>query len=350
MASASPTTITAHALLYTSSLTSPHDITCAPRRVSSRREILAANAPCAYTALTTTRGRSGLPQLRFHAARLARGGLELLLPRASKAVGKSDGSGLMQPLLFAVSTAVRAYSVDESNACDSIGSELNVAIFLSDKLLGYDIAGLDSLISPIAEAGDLWLHVILESQFPATGRNSPSLPQSVVVEARGKPREQAFVKNTAWIRGREGLEAARAADSSETILLGGNGASQGASLLEGTVTNFYVIMRDETLWTACDDSVLCGSVQRVVLDAAAALGIQVVGRAPCVRDMVQFDAAFLTNAVIMLTPVSIIRFPTLDDIQDEFHLPMSDAAIGIVNALRKKVDEMIEAESSALIA
>jgi Amino-transferase class IV len=274
-----------------------------------------------------------MPQLHFHAARLALGGLALLPEiKDSSCIDYTDGSALAQPLLAAVSAAVKMFSTYDDGA-----SELDIVVFLSDNLVAGDIVHGGSTSHRI------WLHILVESR---TADDQRVAPANVTVEARGQPRTQASVKNTAWVKGRASLEAARAADAVETILLGG---SEELVLLEGTVSNFYVVMRDGTIWTACDNTVLCGSVQNIVLDAASEAGIPLVKQAPRVANVQQFDAAFLTNAIRMLTPVDVIRFPTLKDFQPEVRLPMSVSSVSMINELRNMVVQKLEFESTALL-
>jgi branched-subunit amino acid aminotransferase/4-amino-4-deoxychorismate lyase len=94
--------------------------------------------------------------------------------------------------------------------------------------------------------------------------------------------------------------------------------------------------------------VLAGSVRALVLAAARQRGVRVVERAPRVAERAEFDAAFVTNAVQILTPVRCIRFPTLPECEGELALPRSEAAAAVVDTLRSVVWRALDEGSTSM--
>lgn len=304
-----------------------------PLVVKSAQEFLREHPPSVYTALQTTRSGTALPRLSFHAARLARGAPVI----SSVPFQVSPGA---EQLAAACAAALKALEAGD-------GREAQFVPFVS-------CAGVDGKISDTA-----WLHVW------CTWAQASVAPKEdgIVVEARGKKRTDAFLKNTGWVRERADLENARSSDVLETILLGdaferdgdapeevsGSDALGGGKvLLEGLVSNFFVVTTSGELWTAGGDAILTGSVRGKVLEAARKLGVPVRQLAPRVGEKHAFDGAFVTNAIRMLTPVRVIRFPMIDG-SPESVLPWSDRSRRIVGALRSHVVRAMEDESTPFV-
>lgn len=138
-----------------------------------------------------------------------------------------------------------------------------------------------------------------------------SFPPMVNVEARVAKRENPNVKDSQWISDRKRLEAAKALDANDVIMV-----TEDNEMLEGTQTNFFIVMND-TLITAPDSRVLAGTIRGAILNLAASHGIPVVLRSPTLQDVVNADAAFLTSSSRLLLPIAQLRFP-------EHSLPSKD--------------------------
>lgn len=161
----------------------------------------------------------------------------------------------------------------------------------------------------------------------------------VDVECRGKPRKNPQIKDSAWATQRKPLERARIAGVSETILVGidNNGFH---SLLEGLVTNLFVVAQNLEIWTAPDHLVLPGSLRDCVLAACEELGAQVVYRPIRLADFKDFDSAFLTNARRYLHPIHSIHIPDLDiatGCPRRIDLPNRPASTELIDKLRSVV-------------
>eukprot|EP00184_Porphyridium_aerugineum_P007511 CAMPEP_0184695562 /NCGR_PEP_ID=MMETSP0313-20130426/3162_1 /TAXON_ID=2792 /ORGANISM="Porphyridium aerugineum, Strain SAG 1380-2" /LENGTH=327 /DNA_ID=CAMNT_0027154051 /DNA_START=25 /DNA_END=1005 /DNA_ORIENTATION=+ len=144
-------------------------------------------------------------------------------------------------------------------------------------------------------------------------------PEPVTVELRPFVRHLAYAKDTSWISRRKVLESIRDPRASETILY----EHSTGHVLEGTITNFYVILKSGEVVTA-DDLILKGHIRSLVLDIAEkSLGKPILLHPARMNQVRQWDAAFITNAFHMVTPVKTILVPIEDmekcevDIVDE---------------------------------
>lgn len=318
-------------------------------RVNSRR-VLRLHSASPYTALVTTHGRKAAPVFDHHVERLELGGRTLLKtpicaapslegnsPKTGSEVPVDGIQGFRYTVLHAIHQAVDTLERDSVLSNTGNADEALVVPFLSKTLVSCDNI-LQHVMEPSNEQGEdvTWFHIVVQHTKVAK-------PTPVVVEARGKPRRQAHVKNTAWVEERRALEDARADDAEESILVGAD-AKGSTVLLEGLVTNFFVITREGSLQTA-DEHVLKGSVRKIVLECAEGLGIKTELKAPALSDIESFELCFLTNATKVLTPVVEIRFPTFPEMED-LRLPCSSQAMRILNELRTEVIKRMHDKST----
>jgi branched-chain amino acid aminotransferase len=75
-------------------------------------------------------------------------------------------------------------------------------------------------------------------------------------------------------------------------------------ILEGLSSNFYAVI-DEKLWTA-GQGVLEGITRRLVLEEAAAAGLEIHLEAPTVADIPRFQEAFITSTSRAVLPITQI--------------------------------------------
>ncbi|KAJ1478919.1 aminotransferase [Baffinella frigidus] len=143
-------------------------------------------------------------------------------------------------------------------------------------------------------------------QVVAMATPLPDPAASAVVEVGGKPRLTPLAKDTQWVTDRAALEAAKGEGVSEVILPGDGGV-----LLEGLVTNFFVIDKHGTLLTA-PDKVLLGHVRALVISACRAANIPLRLQAPKVKDMATWKGCFLTSTVRVVQPIRELRQPSAD--------------------------------------
>ncbi|CAI5725197.1 unnamed protein product [Hyaloperonospora brassicae] len=124
----------------------------------------------------------------------------------------------------------------------------------------------------------------------------------------GEGRENARCKHSKWIDDRVPLERHRAHVAEkrlgpiDEILLRRAGRDGDQLLLEGLVTNFFVVCEDR-VYTA-DEGVLEGSVRKLVLDACRELSILVVLEPPKLSERTLWQAAFITSVVRVVMSVT----------------------------------------------
>ncbi|KAE8876215.1 hypothetical protein PF005_g15633 [Phytophthora fragariae] len=126
----------------------------------------------------------------------------------------------------------------------------------------------------------------------------------------GEGRDNARCKHTQWIEDRVPIEAhvAQLVESRgepiHEVLLSRAGPGDERLLLEGLITNFFVV-KDGKLYTA-DEGVLEGSTRELVLKACRDLSIPVVLEAPKLSERGSWQAAFVTSAVRVVIDVTRI--------------------------------------------
>ncbi|CAH0485278.1 unnamed protein product [Peronospora farinosa] len=128
----------------------------------------------------------------------------------------------------------------------------------------------------------------------------------------GEGRENARCKHTQWIEDRVPLETHMAhlmetrGEPIHEVLLSKAAQGEDRFLLEGLVTNFFVVM-DGQLYTAGQD-VLQGSTRELVLKACRDLFIPVILEAPRLLDRESWQAAFVTSAVRVVIDVTRLLY------------------------------------------
>lgn len=297
------------------------------------RQALQAYPHNAYTTLVTTRKSSAVPQFSFHCERLQNSAL---------LINGASPPSIENALLKAMSTAVASVASDD---------EVQLVIVLipsaTEEATTQGETDLTCQVKDDTLNNTRWTLLVHASVIQVA-----STVDSIVVEARGAPRKQAFAKNTAWIEERHWLEAARGENITETILIGSSSDEDSALedlvLLEGLVTNFYVIMRDGSLCTASlGDQILSGSIRHVVIQVARQRGMVVVERAPRISDRKNFAGAFITNAVHIITPIRCIRFPTLNE-YEQVNFALSQQLSCLMDGLRNDVRKAVMNNSTDL--
>lgn len=178
--------------------------------------------------------------------------------------------------------------------------------------------------------------------------SSPSQP-SCTAAILGPPRDIPIAKDTAWVSDREYLEAMRPAGACECLLSTKNG-----NVLEGMITNFYVIRKmqrphseecDLLLQTASiDEGVVWGTLRLRVLEACQRLGIKVEERAPSIHERHTWNEAFLTNSLRGVQPLSRV----VCDAKNVWGLPAWELELpeaSITQKLRQCVGLLIKSSS-----
>ncbi|KAF1795643.1 Aminotransferase class IV [Phytophthora cactorum] len=124
----------------------------------------------------------------------------------------------------------------------------------------------------------------------------------------GEGRTNARCKHTQWIEDRVPIEKYVAqvvetrGEPIHEVLLSKAGPGGGRLLLEGLITNFFVV-KGGKLYTA-DEGVLQGSTRELVLKACHDLSIPVVLEAPKLSERDSWQAAFVTSVVRVVIDVT----------------------------------------------
>lgn len=258
---------------------------------------------CPYTTFITVLKGTKVPFLDFHCTRLLKG-FEILYP------GRIPPAHtyLRDTLLKLLGCVTERYT--------NVRDELQIAIVLVND---------DSRLL-------LCLHA---SHVP----NPMDNIRQICVDCRGDPRDQPGVKNTSWYMQRKPLEAGRSDGVTETILVGLDNEGY-RIVLEGLVTNIFVVTKTLHVWTAPAHLVLPGSVRACVLSACHQLSVPVHEKGIRLSDYRQFEAAFLTNARKFLVPIQSIHFPDQNpghEFPRKVELSRGRDATCLINRLRDRV-------------
>ncbi|KAF0699989.1 Aste57867_9469 [Aphanomyces stellatus] len=146
--------------------------------------------------------------------------------------------------------------------------------------------------------------------------------QPISVLVHGRPRTNAHVKHVQWIQDRAPLESHARARATALhlpepfgeVLLHAASTDGTTRLLEGLITNFFVLENHGTLVTA-DADILPGSTRALVLEACSRLRIPVRLEAPCLQDAATWSAAFVTSVVKIIVPVRALYTDEDDFVQ-----------------------------------
>ncbi|KAJ8511430.1 hypothetical protein OPV22_001864 [Ensete ventricosum] len=277
------------------------------------------SSPGAYT---TTRTHGGASLVLFwdrhlrrlaHSARiLARSHPSLfLLPFGSTAAG-GDSKALIDSV--------------ENLVHESLLVGLRLALRERDRVGSYDELAITALVRGRRETDylDVLLHLgfFVPPPFGAVGAH---------LAVAGRGREPAEAKYSDWVRVRQDMEKMRPPSATEPLL-----TNDGDRILEGSVTNFFVVRRKVVngltdlppsdsessstfiVQTApISDGVLPGVIRQLVIEICSSVGIVVEESAPSWSDHELWQEAFITSSLRLVQHVETIQAPTSFK---EFHL------------------------------
>jgi branched-chain amino acid aminotransferase len=107
------------------------------------------------------------------------------------------------------------------------------------------------------------------------------------------------LKSTCYMENILARMAARAAGCDEAILLNEQGY-----LAEGSITNIFLVSKDELITPSLESGVLPGITREAVLEIAQALNIETVERQVELKELVEAEEAFVTNSILELMPLT----------------------------------------------
>ena len=187
--------------------------------------------------------------------------------------------------------------------------------------------------------------VYLESGVTIWEENAFPIPvkrttiEKVVLGVGGVSRRNPVAKDTAWIDERKPLEDMKKATKADEVLLVEQNQAGEIILLEGLVTNLFVLLNDDqTLVTAPSDLVLPGSMRKTVMTAALATNFKVLERAPVWSERTSWRAAFLTSVA---KPCCFIH--TLQRFEQDEDQPAESQVLQINNAAIERLCNAVDA-------
>ncbi|CAA6661801.1 unnamed protein product [Spirodela intermedia] len=152
----------------------------------------------------------------------------------------------------------------------------------------------------------------------------PVFGKGVRLALAGRGRDMAEAKSTEWVRTRKYMEKLRAPVTTELLL-----SNDGDRILEGSVTNFFVVCRRkvdsaessksgdhsegqysvEVQTAPLSDGILPGIIRQLVIEICSKRGIYFREVAPSWADRELWDEAFITNSLRLLQHVETIQVP-----------------------------------------
>ncbi|CAN8254552.1 unnamed protein product [Cochlearia groenlandica] len=194
------------------------------------------------------------------------------------------------------------------------GEELALTVLVSgnvEKLSRLDDERCDQE-KKVVDFLDVWLHIGGYTPCPlGVGGNAASL--ALV----GRGRDVAAAKYSDWVRLRKPLEKFRPPSTTELLL-----SNDGDHLLEGCVTNFFVVCRKscgslyggnlsefEVQTAPISDCLLPGVIREVIIEVCLSKGIAYGERAPSWSERELWEEAFITSSLRILQHVETIKVP-----------------------------------------
>ena len=137
----------------------------------------------------------------------------------------------------------------------------------------------------------------------ATSMGAVPIPP-IKIQILGAPRQNAAAKDSDWVRSRQTLEHKKRVCDNEIVLM----EDATGAVMEGLSSNFFAVV-DGRLYTA-NEGVLLGSVREAVLRVAEKQGVVVVLQPPLLKDLNEWEAAFLSSTSRLLLPIDEISIPS----------------------------------------
>ncbi|ANM64726.1 Aminotransferase class IV [Arabidopsis thaliana x Arabidopsis arenosa] len=205
------------------------------------------------------------------------------------------GSSIYDRVNGSMSEALKSVVVKESERL--YGEELAVTVLVTgnvEKLNRLDVGNNWDFL-------DVWLHIGAYSPLGPLGVGENAASLALV----GRGRDVAAAKYSDWVRLRKPLEKFRPPLTTELLL-----SNDGDHLLEGCITNFFVVCRrvksSENLYggslsefevqtAPITDGVLAGVIRDLVIEVCLSEGIPYRERAPSWSERELWEEAFITS-------------------------------------------------------
>jgi branched-subunit amino acid aminotransferase/4-amino-4-deoxychorismate lyase len=126
---------------------------------------------------------------------------------------------------------------------------------------------------------------------------------SLSIEMIPGSRSHITAKDSEWIRYRKLIESMKKDKKSNEIVL----VDQEGLANEGLSSNFFVVMKDNSIWTA-NDGIISGTVRSLILKVCEELNINVVFKSPQVNDIKNWKEIFISSTSRLLLPIPKLYF------------------------------------------
>ncbi|KAF9096774.1 hypothetical protein BGX23_010462 [Mortierella sp. AD031] len=159
------------------------------------------------------------------------------------------------------------------------------------------------------------------------------------VEVRGSPRRHATAKDSQWVRDRSSVEASLDKDSNEALLF----EESTQDIYEGLSSNFFAFDRDRrTILTAPLDSVLQGTILKVVMNVCSQENIPVEFTFPNLKRTHEWEGAFISSTSRLVLPIDKLVMP--DGSVKEFKPSPTIELIRreVLKECRKRVENLLD--------
>ncbi|XP_010534437.1 PREDICTED: uncharacterized protein LOC104809986 [Tarenaya hassleriana] len=165
----------------------------------------------------------------------------------------------------------------------------------------------------VMEFLDVWLHIGSYCPSPFGVRENAA---NLALAGRG--RDAASAKYSDWVRLRKPLEKLRPVSATELLL-----SNNGDHLLEGCITNFFVVCHKkqpgkisggsfcqfEVQTAPISDGVLPGVIRELVIEVCLSIGIPLREISPSWSEHELWEEAFITSSLRVVQHVEIIKVP-----------------------------------------
>lgn len=141
--------------------------------------------------------------------------------------------------------------------------------------------------------------VALASSLDPDARHERGMSAVVSETRRNEMSPLSRIKSLQRVDDQLAREAARQQGADEALLLNTRG-----EVAEGSVSNVFAVSNGNVVTPSADSGALPGVTRRVVLDLAAAAGIEAVEQVVRLADLQTADECFLTNSVVEVVPLT----------------------------------------------
>ncbi|KAF9318526.1 hypothetical protein BG003_011070 [Podila horticola] len=251
-----------------------------------------------YTGMRTFH-KIGIMDFTAHTTRLANS-----LQQISFAPGGEEGGAQEDPEVVAGLAALRTHEVMKKETTDLVRAGLKL-YYKQFKEPAQDLLSAvgETKVTVLCTWDPNDKEPTLLAHFEPL--RSPKTPRCKV-EVQGSPRHHATAKDSQWVRDRSKLVEALSKDSNEALLL--DETTQ--DVYEGLSSNFFALERDtKTVVTAPLDSVLTGTILRVVLSVCEQHQIPVRFAFPNLKHVNEWEGAFISSTSRLVLPIDTMVLP-----------------------------------------